>query len=96
MLSYPLHVLLGGKHGDKDFSSIVLANELVRKVRFVREVLGAWARNGGLGNMGRRARAMKWEGLREEGGRERLVWVSVGRGGGDERFEAEKGRGREV
>jgi len=93
VLSYPLHVLLGGKHGDKDFSSIVLANELVRKVRFVREVLGAWARNGGLGNMGRRAREMKWEGLREEGGRERLVWVSVGRGGGDERFEAEKAKG---
>ncbi|MCJ1242853.1 Cell cycle serine/threonine-protein kinase cdc5/MSD2 [Trapelia coarctata] len=93
VLSFPLQVLLGGKHGEKDFANIILANELVRKVRFVREVLGAWARNGGLGNMGRRARELKWDGLREEGGRERLVWVSVGRGGGDERFEAEKGKG---
>ena len=93
VLSYPLHVLLAGKHGDKDFGAVVLANELVQKLRFVREVLGAWVRNGGLGNMGRRARELKWEGMKEEGCRERLVWVSVGRGGWDERWEAEKGKG---
>lgn len=93
VLSYPLSVLLAGKCGNRDFRQVVEANELARKVRFVREVVGAWARNGGLGNMGRRAREMKWEGLREEGSRERLVWVSVGRGGGDERVEGEKGRG---
>lgn len=93
VLSYPLGVLLAGRCGQRNFSEVIEANELARKVRFAREVVGAWARNGGLGNMGRRAREMKWEGLREEGGRERLVWVSVGKGGGDERVEGEKGQG---
>ncbi|MCJ1316700.1 Cell cycle serine/threonine-protein kinase cdc5/MSD2 [Xylographa vitiligo] len=91
VLSYPLGVLLAGRCGDKDFSAIIAANELVGKVRFVREVVGVWARNGGLGCMGKRE--MRWEGLAEVGGRERAVWVTVGKGGGDARVE---GVGRKV
>ncbi|MCJ1417055.1 Cell cycle serine/threonine-protein kinase cdc5/MSD2 [Xylographa parallela] len=91
VLSYPLGVLLAGLCEDKDFSAVIAANELVAKVRFVREVVGVWARNGGLGCMGKRE--MRWEGLAEVGGRERAVWVTVGKGGGDARME---GVGRKV
>ncbi|MCJ1389335.1 Cell cycle serine/threonine-protein kinase cdc5/MSD2 [Xylographa bjoerkii] len=91
VLSYPLGLLLSGRCGDKDFRAVVAANELVAKVRFVREVVGVWARNGGLGCMGKRE--MRWEGLAEIGGRERAVWVTVGKGGGDARVE---GAGRKV
>ncbi|MCJ1291363.1 Cell cycle serine/threonine-protein kinase cdc5/MSD2 [Xylographa carneopallida] len=91
VLSYPLGVLLAGRCADRDFSAVVAANELVAKVRFVREVVSVWARNGGLGCMGRRE--MRWEGLAEVGGRERAVWVTVGKGGGDARVE---GAGRKV
>ncbi|MCJ1396972.1 Cell cycle serine/threonine-protein kinase cdc5/MSD2 [Xylographa trunciseda] len=93
VLSYPLGTLLAGRCGDRDFSAVVAANELVAKVRFVREVVGVWARNGGLGCMGKRE--MRWEGLAEVGGRERAVWVTVGKGGGDARVEG-VGVGRKV
>ncbi|MCJ1283654.1 Cell cycle serine/threonine-protein kinase cdc5/MSD2 [Xylographa opegraphella] len=85
VLSYPLGVLLAGRCEDRDFSGLIAANELVAKVRFVREVVGVWARNGGLGCMGKRE--MRWEGLAEVGARERAVWVTVGKGGGDARVE---------
>ncbi|MCJ1436191.1 Cell cycle serine/threonine-protein kinase cdc5/MSD2 [Xylographa pallens] len=91
VLSYPLGVLLAGRCEDRDFSAVIAANELAAKVRFVREVVGVWARNGGLGCMGKRE--MRWEGLAEVGGRERAVWVTVGKGGGDVRVE---GVGRKV
>ena len=78
---------------------VVDANELVAKVRFVRDVVAAWVRGGGLGRGcgagagagGDGARRVRWEGLKEEGGgRERSVWVTVGMAGGDVRFEEDK------
>jgi hypothetical protein len=75
VLSYPLTTLLRGKEGGKDFREIVEANELRKKVFFVRDVFRIWASNGGLGELGTKGREFRW------------VWVTVGKGGGDERRE---------
>ena len=85
VLSYPTTVMLSGHYRGHDFQDVITANELVGKLTFVRDAVGFWAREGGLGCMGGENRGFKWEGMREKEGR--LVWVTVGAKGGDERYE---------
>lgn len=84
VLSYPTIVMLRGEYRGHYFNDFIEANELWEKVGFVRDVVGSWAREGGLGCMGGR-KGVKWEGMMEKGGR--LVWVTVGAKGGDGRYE---------
>lgn len=84
VLSYPTSVMLGGNYQGHDFQELVGANELSVKLAFVNLVMGVWAKEGGLGCMGRK-KGVKWDGMMEKGGK--LVWVTVGAKGGDGRYE---------
>ena len=84
VLCYPTSVMLTGSYCGHDFKQLVNENELDRKTAFVRDVVGLWAKGGGLGCMERK-KGVKWEGMLEEGGK--LVWVTVGAKGGDARYE---------
>lgn len=84
VLSYPTTVMLSGKYRDHDFSELVVENELNVKLAFMMLVVGIWAKEGGLGCMGRK-KGVKWDGMTEKGGK--LVWVTVGAKGGDGRYE---------
>ena len=61
VLSYPLDVMLAGEwaagdEGEEEvmsFKDVVRENELREKVGFVKEVVGTWVAEGGLGMMGR-------------------------------------------
>lgn len=84
VLCYPTSVMLSGSYRGHEFKALVNENELDGKTAFVRDVVGLWAKEGGLGCMGRKE-GVKWEGMLEEGGK--LVWVTVGAKGGDARYE---------
>ena len=84
VLCYPTSVMLSGSYPGHEFKELIKENELNTKTAFVRDIVGLWAREGGLGCMGRK-KGVKWEGMREEGGK--LVWVTVGAKGGDSRYE---------
>ena len=84
VLCYPTSVMLSGTYAGHEFKALVRENELEGKTAFVRDVVGLWAKEGGLGCMGRK-KGIKWEGILEEGGK--LVWVTVGAKGGDARYE---------
>lgn len=84
VLCYPTSVMLSGSYRGHEFNGLVKENELKGKTAFVRDVVGLWAKEGGLGRMGRK-KGVKWEGMLEEGGK--LVWVTVGAKGGDARYE---------
>lgn len=84
VLCYPTSVMLAGSYRGHDFKELVKDNELNGKMAFVRDVVGHWAKEGGLGCMGGNE-GVKWEGMLEEGGK--LVWVTVGAKGGDARYE---------
>lgn len=84
ILCYPTAVLLSGSYPGHEFKELIKENELSGKTAFVRDVVGLWAQEGGVGCMGRK-KGIKWEGMLEEGGK--LVWVTVGAKGGDARYE---------
>lgn len=84
VLCYPTGVMLSGSYRGHEFSGLIKGNELNGKLSFVRDVVGLWVKEGGLGCMGRRE-GVKWEGMLEKGGK--LVWVTVGAKGGDARYE---------
>ena len=84
VLCYPTSVMLSGSYAGLEFKELVKENELEGKTAFVQDVVGLWAKEGGLGCMGRK-KGIKWEGVLEEGGK--LVWVTVGAKGGDARYE---------
>ena len=65
---------------------IIRSNEVKEKLAWVRGVVGRWVKNGGLGRMGEER--IGWMGLGSRLGDEsvsktKLIWVSVGREGGD-------------
>ena len=72
------------------YKDVIMANQLFEKVRFARDIVSIWIREGGLGLMG--GRKVVWQGLRERGekGREKLVWCTVGAKGGDRRVEVKE------
>ena len=82
VLRYPLSAMLSGSFQGHDFRRLIVENQLAEKLAFVRDVIGIWYEAGGLGCMGGR-KDMRWEGMSERGGK--LVWVTVGAWGGDER-----------
>ena len=84
VLCYPTSVMLSGNYAGHEFGALVRDNELKQKLEFAKDVVGAWAKEGGLGVMGMK-RGFKWEGMTEGGGK--LVWVTVGANGGDGRYE---------
>lgn len=84
VLCYPTSVMLSGSYRGHEFKELVKENELSSKTAFVRDVVGLWAKEGGLGCMGKKE-GVKWEGMLEQGGK--LVWVTVGAKGGDARYE---------
>lgn len=84
VLCYPTSVMLSGSYRGHEFKDLIKENELNGKLAFVRDVVGLWAKEGGLGCMGRK-QGVKWEGMLEAGGK--LVWVTVGAKGGDSRYE---------
>ena len=84
VLCYPTAVMLTGSYNDHDFRDVIRENELSAKVGFIKDVVGVWATEGGLGCMGGN-KGVKWEGMRESGGK--LVWVTIGAKGGDGRYE---------
>jgi len=76
--------MLSGQYRGHNFNGLINANELFLKVAFIKDVLGLWVNEGGLGRMGRK-KFVKWNGVEERGGK--LVWVTVGAKGGDARYE---------
>ena len=90
VLSYAVSVMLCGHHGADTFGQVVKANELRQKLEFVRDLVKIWIENGGLGCMQTGTQRLIWTGLAERAGnnkKQKLVWVTVGAKGGDERFE---------
>ncbi|KAI9698502.1 MAG: Cell cycle serine/threonine-protein kinase cdc5/MSD2 [Candelina mexicana] len=88
VLSYPTQALLHGSYQNSSFSEIVEANQLDRKLAFVRDVVVDWCQAGGIGRISGNDRR-NWEGMREISSAaksERLVWVTVGARGGDHRY----------
>lgn len=91
VLSYPTSVMLSGVYRSHKFIDVVTANQLGAKLGFVKDVVGLWSSEGGLGCMGKK-KGVKWEGMKEEGSK--LVWVTVGAKGGDGRYEMRKEGGK--
>ena len=67
----------------KGYVEVVASNEVKEKLAWIRGVVGCWIMAGGLGRMG--GEKLGWTGLQEKGDEKKakLVWVSVGRAGGD-------------
>lgn len=67
----------------KGYPEILASNEVKEKLAWIRGVVGCWIREGGVGKMG--GEKLGWTGLQETGDdkKAKLVWVSVGRAGGD-------------
>lgn len=84
VLCYPTAVMLHGTYRGHEFKELVKENELEVKMTFIKDVVGIWAKEGGLGCMGKK-KGVKWDGMMEKGGK--LVWVTVGAKGGDGRYE---------
>lgn len=64
---------------------IVRANQMAEKLAFVRDIVGQWVRNGGLGRLDEdhdESRKVSWEGLATKDAR-KVDRVCVGRYGGD-------------
>lgn len=76
-------ILAGGE--DEKYESVFATNQVSGKLSWIRGVLSVWIREGGLGRTGREKLA--WTGLQdqltERGRKGRMVWVTVGRDGGD-------------
>ena len=74
--------------GGRVRARIVKANALVEKLGFVRDVVGQWVRNGGLGRLDEdesgKGERLYWEGLCVRDGAKKMDRVTVGRLGGDE------------
>lgn len=90
VLSYTTAVMVHGIYMKRDFTDIIVANDLVVKLEFVKKVLGTWIQNGGLGCLGTDEKYLMWQGMTKEGSMteksEKLVWVSVGAHRGDLRY----------
>ncbi|KAI1630562.1 kinase-like domain-containing protein [Biscogniauxia mediterranea] len=67
------------------------ANDLRRKIEFIRDIVREWVANGGLGNSHMdRERRLRWMGHREtvHSGPSKHVWVTIGARWGDVRYSA--------
>ena len=80
VLRYPTSIMLKGSYKDRDFKSVIFANELPAKVAFVKDIVGIWCQAGGLGCMAGQE-DLRWGGMSEKGGK--YVWVTIGAYGED-------------
>lgn len=87
-LSYPPAILARGVYREEDFRDIIAANDFIAKLTFVNRVVGAWLDAGGLGGLKEEDKYLQWDGAAE--GESRLLWVSIGAYGGDERYGADE------
>ncbi|KAI1107516.1 kinase-like protein [Jackrogersella minutella] len=107
VLSYPLQTLLNfatnstarparnttRKRPDINpmLQGIPAANDLRRKIEFIKNIVKEWVENGGLGNSKMtREHRQQWSGAREtvHNGPSKHVWVTIGARWGDERYSA--------
>lgn len=77
--------VIGVKRNLRAYKDVVESNEVKEKLAWVRGVVGCWVKEGGVGRMG--SEKIGWTGLqgdeKEKEKKSKLVWVSVGRAGGD-------------
>jgi serine/threonine protein kinase len=82
-ISAPISEILGSE--DAKYENIFATNQVLGKLSWIRAVLSVWIREGGLGRTGKEKLA--WTGLQdkatERSKKFRMVWVTVGRSGGD-------------
>ncbi len=82
--------ILGGS-GTR-YAGIIKTNQVQEKLAWIRDLFALWLREGGLGKTGNER--LIWTGLRvrkiERGNKNDMVWVTVGRDGGDGEVIREK------
>ncbi|KAL8872189.1 MAG: hypothetical protein Q9174_002142 [Haloplaca sp. 1 TL-2023] len=67
----------------KQLVEVLRANDTLQKLQFIRQVLGVWVREGGMGKLGEE-KFLKWEGYQDP--EKGLAWVSVGASGGGDMY----------
>ncbi len=74
------------------YAGIIKSNQVHEKLVWIRDLFALWLREGGLGRTG--DERLVWSGLRlkkiERGNKNDMVWVTVGREGGDGEVVREK------
>ncbi|KAK5663387.1 hypothetical protein OQA88_3815 [Cercophora sp. LCS_1] len=75
-----------------ELQGIPAANQLRRKIEFIRDIVREWNTNGGIGNSDMsREKRLRWTGVRETKNVQiptKHVWVTIGARWGDERLSA--------
>jgi hypothetical protein len=83
-LSAPISEIFGSEEATR--VDIVTSNQVLEKLSWIRGVVSVWVKEGGLGRTGKESLA--WAGLQDKATerrkKSRMVWVTVGREGGDE------------
>ncbi|KAF7510707.1 hypothetical protein GJ744_006073 [Endocarpon pusillum] len=86
----PVSGILGGS--ETRYVDIIKSNQVHEKLSWIRDVFALWIREGGLGRTGNER--LVWTGLRlkkvDRGNKNDMVWVTVGRDGGDGEVIREK------
>ena len=86
-ITAPVAEILSGE--EAKYMDVITSNQILGKLSWIRAVVGVWIQEGGLGKTGKERLA--WAGLQdkatERGKRSRMVWVTVGRDGGDGEVE---------
>ncbi len=82
-ITAPVSEIFGSE--DAKRVNIIKSNQVLEKLTWIRGVVRVWVNEGGLGKTGKESLA--WAGLQdkatERGKKTRMVWVTVGRDGGD-------------
>ncbi|KAF2099628.1 hypothetical protein NA57DRAFT_75130 [Rhizodiscina lignyota] len=82
VLSSPLAVLLSADPDDRAEGTLVRANHLSQKLRFIITLADEWLASGGLGCLSESSQKLEWQGLHLEDGKKK-DWITLGRFGGD-------------
>lgn len=82
VLSSSIAVLLSADPDDRADGTLVRANHLSSKLRFIISLADEWLANGGLGCLSESSQRLEWQGLHLEDGKKK-DWITLGRGGGD-------------
>ena len=86
----PVSEVLGGL--ETRYVDVIKSNQVQEKLSWIRDVFALWVREGGLGRTGNER--LVWTGLRvkkiDRGNKNDMVWVTVGRDGGDGEVIREK------
>lgn len=82
VLSHSIAVLLSADPEDGAEGTIVRANQLHLKLKFIVDLTTEWVLNGGLGCLSPTSKRLEWKGLDMENGKKKDS-VTLGRFGGD-------------